>query len=369
MKSILILSRIIVGGLFVFSGLIKANDPLGFSYKLEEYFVVFGMEWMAPAALALSMFICIFEVVCGIAVLLGSQMQLFGPIILLMILFFTWLTGFSAYTGEVTDCGCFGDAIKLTPTESFIKDVILTLLIIPIFMARNSIQSIVGGKLLDGIMAVSIIGTTVFTLMAYWHLPMKDFRPYKVDANIIEGMNDGVLDDIIVIYIYKHKETGEVSRFVGTVPSDFNNWEYVDRIDSVLIEGELSSIHDFSISDEDGNDVTESFIYEPNYMMWVIVYDLETTNKESFETLNKMATEFQSNGMEFVCFTATMEYEKLRHDLSAGFPFYTMDETVLKTIIRSNPGLVLVKEGVIKGKWHVNDIPTYKELDVQFFSK
>jgi uncharacterized membrane protein YphA (DoxX/SURF4 family) len=124
MKYLVIFSRFIVGVLFIISGLIKANDPLGFSYKLEEYFAVFGWDFFKPMALSLSVAITVFEIICGVAVLIGSRMRLFAWLLLLMILFFTFLTFYSAYFNKVTDCGCFGDALHLTPWQSFSKDII-----------------------------------------------------------------------------------------------------------------------------------------------------------------------------------------------------------------------------------------------------
>ncbi|MEI6523595.1 MAG: DoxX family protein, partial [Bacteroidota bacterium] len=157
MKYIVAICRILVGVLFIISGLIKANDPIGFSYKLQEYFEVFGMEFFVPFALTLSVLITVFEIVCGVATLIGSRMKLFSWLLLLMIIFFTFLTFYSAYFNKVTDCGCFGDALHLTPWQSFTKDIVLLVWILPIFLWRNKIQPLFSSKLDNGLIIASTI--------------------------------------------------------------------------------------------------------------------------------------------------------------------------------------------------------------------
>ena len=161
MKYIVTICRILVGVLFIISGLIKANDPIGFSYKLQEYFEVFGMEFFVPFALTLSVLITVFEIVCGIATLIGSTMKLFSWLLLLMIIFFTFLTFYSAYFNKVTDCGCFGDALHLTPWQSFTKDIVLLVWILPIFLWRNKIQPLFSSKLDNGLIIAS-------TIISFW---------------------------------------------------------------------------------------------------------------------------------------------------------------------------------------------------------
>ncbi|MBA3900398.1 MAG: DoxX family protein, partial [Bacteroidetes bacterium] len=173
MRYLVILSRILVGALFIVSGLIKANDPLGFSYKLEEYFGVFGMDWMVPFSLAVSILISVSEVILGVATLLGTKMRPVAWSLLGMIVFFTFLTFFSAYFNKVTDCGCFGDAIKLTPWESFTKDIILLFFILIIFINRNKIKSVFNDSFKADWASVGLTTVLSFSFSFYclWHLP------------------------------------------------------------------------------------------------------------------------------------------------------------------------------------------------------
>lgn len=363
MKAIVGFSRYFVGLLFIFSGFIKANDPIGFSYKLEEYFVLFGMDWLASIALVLAMFICVFEIVLGIALVLGLKSNTVTWLLLLMILFFTWLTGYSAITGKVTDCGCFGDAIPLTPWQSFYKDIILTVLIGILFWQRKNIKPYLKEKNSLQVVGVFTLICSVFTMWCYMHLPVLDFRPYKVGADIQKLMSDGIPDEIEMVFIYKNKASGEEKEFSATdIPTD-GNWDYVDRKDKIIKEGKLSSIHDFVITNGDGEEFTEDILANQDYSFIVIAYDIPKTSNPAFKQITELASAAEKNGHKVVAITASdyMQVENLRHEVGAAFPFYYADATALKTIVRSNPGLLVLKDGVIKGKWHYNDMPTYQE--------
>ncbi|MES2690924.1 MAG: MauE/DoxX family redox-associated membrane protein, partial [Bacteroidota bacterium] len=183
MKLITQICRILVGVLFIISGFIKANDTIGFSYKLVEYFEIFDMHYFIDYAVAIAMFICIFEIMVGVALLLGAYTRLTMWLLLLMIVFFTILTGYSAITGKVTDCGCFGDAIKLTPVQSFMKDLVLLVLILVLFFYDFYVAPVFN-KTITGIgIGISLVVTTFFTVYTYMFLPRIDFLPYKVGNN------------------------------------------------------------------------------------------------------------------------------------------------------------------------------------------
>lgn len=190
MKPVTHLSRLLVGLLFIFSGLIKLNDPMGFAFKLNDYFApdVLNLPLLDPWALQIALFVVIFEVVLGVALLLGYRPKFTVWMLLLMIVFFTFLTFYSAYFNKVTDCGCFGDAIPLTPWQSFYKDLVLLVLILILFFNQKHIKPLGSLKFRFGTVALSAL---VCGIMAYWvlnHLPFKDFRPYAVGKNIEEGM-------------------------------------------------------------------------------------------------------------------------------------------------------------------------------------
>ena len=189
-KIIVHLFRYFVGALFIFSGLIKLNDPIGFSFKLEEYFgpTVFDLDFLIPIVLPMAIFIVIFEVILGIFLIIGFKKEFTLWSLLLMIIFFTFLTWYSAYFNKVTDCGCFGDAIKLTPWESFSKDVILLIMIAFLFVKKDLVNPILNLNVQKLIIGTSLLICFYITYFVLNHLPILDFRAYKIGDNIIENM-------------------------------------------------------------------------------------------------------------------------------------------------------------------------------------
>lgn len=360
-------SRYLVGILFIISGLIKLNDPIGFSIKLEEYFVIFGMDWLSHYALSLSVIICAVEVVLGIALLLGIMQKQLSWVLLLMIIFFTWLTGYSAVTNKVTDCGCFGDAIKLTPWQSFSKDVVLMIFISIIFFNRKKIESSLAftKQMTYVILAyVVTIGIGIYSVM---FLPTVDFLPYKVGNNIPELMKipEGAPKDSFETKMIYAKDGKEQAFTLKDYPWEDTTWKWV-RTDNILIkEGYHPKIKDLRISDADGNDYSEDIINHPDYVLWVVSYDLEKANVDAFNKINAISNELTKNlKIRTIGLTSSNDIttENFRHEKNVGFPFYYCDATTLKTMVRANPGILLVHNGVIEGKWAFRSLPSYDEL-------
>lgn len=375
MKIIVLFARIFTGLLFIVSGLIKANDALGFSYKLEEYFDVFGMAWMDSLALAFSIFICVLEVVLGVAVILGTKIKPVSWALLLLIVFFTFLTFYSAYFNKVTDCGCFGDALKLTPWESFTKDIILLVFILIIFFNRNSIKSVFKTAKADWIATgLSTIAITSFSLYCLWHLPVKDFRPYAIGKSIPEQMKlpEGAKPDIYETkLIYKNTSSGEVKEFSSAdYPWQDSTWVWQETQNKLIQKGDEAEIHDFKIMDYDGNDYTADFLSDPDYIFILISYDINKTNKEAHIEFNEFAKECLNNGVSIIGLTASSynTVENFRHEVQSMYDYYNADEITLKTIIRASPGLILLKEGVVIGQWHYNDIPSFEEVKAKYLN-
>src|ERR1700742_1564036 len=188
MKLPIVVTRFIVGVLFIFSGLVKANDPLGLSYKMQEFFEVWNIHWLDNYTLAFSLLMIVFEIVAGVSILLGWQMKLFSWLLLLLIIFFTFLTAYAYLSGKVRECGCFGDCIPITAGQSFAKDLILLVLIIFLFLVRDSIRPALTPMLSVAVLVLA----TIFSFAVQWyvlvHLPIVDCLPYKVHNNIPEKM-------------------------------------------------------------------------------------------------------------------------------------------------------------------------------------
>ena len=365
--------RFLVGGLFIFSGLIKVNDPQGTAIKLEEYFGVFSADFapffdaFAPYSLTLSIFLCVLEVVLGIAVLLNYRMKITTWILLLIIIFFTFLTFYSAYFNKVTDCGCFGDAIKLTPWQSFRKDVILLVLILFLFVRRNKYFNETK-RYLDIAMGAVFAVLIYVAIHAVAHLPYKDFRAYKIGTNIPEGMTlpeDAKPDIFEITYQLKNTSTGEEKKISDKEYIDSGIWKdkswKIEKTDRKLIqEGDKPKIHDYQIWNDDG-DFTE-YSLEGN-KLFIVIPDTRKSTDKKIEELAALLRELKN--IEPIILTSSVysEIENFRHEYQLSAPYYFADATALKTMIRANPGLVLLKEGTVLGKWHTNDLPSHEKLE------
>lgn len=357
-------SRLFVGLLFIISGLIKLNDPVGFSYKLAEYFSepVFNIPFLVPFTLSLALFLVIVEVVLGIMLLIGYKSKFTIWSLLLMIVFFTFLTFYSAYYDVVKDCGCFGDALHLTPWQSFTKDVVLLFFILILFTNKKLVKPLFQNKTQN---SIAFLGLSSCIFMAYWvlnHLPIIDFRPYKVGTNIEKGMEipEGAPKSVVeMIFIYKvngvDKEFSE--KDLTNIPEGAT---FVDRKDKVISEGYVPPIHDFTMVKDD-SDYKEELLQEPKLLM-VVTYDLALAKEEGMLKLKKLNQEAKSKGYKVIGMTNSSKEEitKAQQKYGLKFDFYTCDATALKTIERANPSIVILEKGTVKQKVHYNDINDLK---------
>jgi uncharacterized membrane protein YphA (DoxX/SURF4 family) len=363
-KYIVQFSRIFVGILFIISGLIKLNDPVGFSYKLGEYFgeTVLNLPFLVPYALAIAVFIVIFETVLGFMLLIGYKSKFTIWNLLLMIVFFTFLTFYSAYFNKVTDCGCFGDALKLTPWQSFTKDVVLLFFILILFFNIKAIKPIFGHQFANVLFIISIF---LCLFMGYWvlnHLPIKDFRAYKVGTNIIKGMEipeNAPKSVVEMVFIYKvngvNKEFTE--KDLMSIPEGAT---FVDRKDNIISLGYVPPIHDFTL-EKDGSDYKDELLKEPKLMLF-ITYDLLKSDKKGLEKLEQLNRLAISKGYEVIGVTASSSEEitSIKKEFGQTFDYYFCDATTLKTIERANPSIIVIENAVIKQKVHYNDIAKIK---------
>lgn len=360
------LIRLLVGGLFLFSGFIKANDPLGFAYKLEEYFGVFGTEFFMPWATAIAMLITLVEMVVGFALLIGARKKIVLWTLLAMIVFFTFLTFWSAYFNVVTDCGCFGDFLKMTPWQSFTKDVVLLVLVLLLFAGQKKIRPIFTPAQDWKIIGFFKFSVLAFMLYSWYYLPLWDLRAYKVGTDITAGMQipEGApLDEYEDTWMYR--VNGEVKSYTtAEAPWDLPGAEFVDRKTVLIKKGYTPPIHDFTISSPAGDDYTEDFL-QADVALIFVAYDLSKSRMAAWdqvEDLLKWADMYQFKAAVLTASSGT-QLEEFAQKQPNNFPFYSTDATTLKTIVRSNPGLMLLKKGVVSGLWPATDYPSQKELE------
>ena len=503
MKYIANFSRVFVGLLFIFSGLIKSNDPTGFSYKLDEYFSVFSEEleseqdsiyasvttidgthtvkspifsttenypitistttwkevslgddipeavyfsdatislagieifttslnaqdsnqvlleaqiaygirdkelgiekvvftsfdvinktlivdaspyikansWlvdffqsMRPYALALAIFLCVLEIVLGIALLIGWSPRLIVTLLIVLILFFTFLTGYSAYFNKVTDCGCFGDAIKLTPWESFYKDVILCISIFFITAGITYIKPVFSKPFAVKLLTISIVFSVSFALYCWHYLPVKNFLKFKKGNDIKELVvvpDDAPSDVYENIFVYAKDGVDEEFSLAEMSGRDLKDegYEFVDRRDKLISEGYEPEIHDFKIMDETRNNdyVDDFFANDTAHKILIVINEVEKVNTEAMSELKDIIKACKKEGIDIYPLTASNSetVDAFRHEYQLDIPFYYGDKTNLKSIIRSNPGLVLFDGNVVQKNWPSTRLPSVKQF-------
>ena len=381
-KGALNFSKWFVGCLFIFSGLIKANDPLGFGYKLQEYFEVFHINFLNNWATGIAIILCVLEIVLGALLLFGFWKNKVLKGLLALIIFFTFLTFVSAAFKVVTSCGCFGDAIPLTAWQSFGKDLILLVLIVYLFINRAKINPVTSNKAWQkGLFAGVFTTSLLFGVFTYNYLPVIDFLPYKVGSSIPESMKlppGAAQDEYLIMYQLKNKITGATKTMSD---KDYmtleiwkdNSWEVIGTPDRKLIKkGYDVKIKDLLITDASGTDYTKEIVENPYYNLVIVAYNLQNTDEKAIQIINALALNatdqfnirtvlLTSNSAEDA--TAFSKKMKLFAEV-----FYA-DAVPLKSMVRANPGVLLLKNGVIINKWHFNALPSFDRLAEKYFSK
>jgi uncharacterized membrane protein YphA (DoxX/SURF4 family) len=352
-------SRFFVGVLFIFSGLTKLDDPVGTAIKLKEYFEVFAGSFsklfnvFIPYDLPIAIFLIVFEVMLGIALLFNYRMKLTTLLLLLLSVFFTFLTFYSAYFNKVTDCGCFGDAIPLTAWESFYKDVILLFFAVFLFTRRMHFKAW-RNKITrtDGIM-IGLVGFNIFAAVyTVYHLPLIDFMPYKIGNNIAALMKPSAPFH----YRYIMEKEGREYKF-DQYPSDTT----LTFKKMVLLNPEAQpKITDYHVWNDDGDYTQETF---QGNKLFVIMYNVDKANVKHFNEINQLAESLKGIAETWILSASEKsEIEDLRNQYNLNIPYYYTDMTVLEAVIRSNPGLWLLKDGVVAGKWPYSNLPDANEV-------
>lgn len=359
--------RLVLAVAFVFSGFVKAVDPLGTQYKMGDYLAAMGLQGVAPDWLTLGAAVVLAgaEFTLGICLLFAIQRRMTSRVALALMVVMTLITVWVAVANPVEDCGCFGDALKLTNTQTLLKNVVL--LACAIVVAWRPLQMM--RLLSESTQWIAVNYTIIFVLaVSLWclyALPIFDFRPYHVGADIRsgaqipEGAPQPQFETVFVM-----KKDGQTREFTTDNYPD-STWEFVDSRTTQTSEGYVPEIHDFSIElKESGEDITQEVLESEGYTFLLIAPHLETADDSNFGNIDEVYSYAQDQDVPFYCLTASGDKAVGRwQDITgAEYPFCTTDETTLKTIIRSNPGLVLLKDGVVIRKWSHNLLPTSDEL-------
>lgn len=369
MKILTTISRIFLGIVFIFSGFVKAVDPLGSTYKFTDYFEAFGMASLEPIAFPLAIVLSSLEFFVGFLLISGMWSKLASWLTLLFMAYFTPLTLWLAISNPVTDCGCFGDALILTNWETFFKNVILLIPTLYLFIIRKKLPDNFVTPVRFIAPAFALLFILWVNMDAYRHLPFFDYRPYKIGTNIQEGMEipDGAEQDVYEILTIYSKDGAEKSFNLNELPD--STWTWVRTDNKLIKKGYEAPIHDFTIESVDGEERTEYYLNKQGITFMLIAYDLSNTEPEHLARISELADYVTAAGHEFIGITSTLnDAETYCAANNLHFQFYGMDEITLKTIIRANPGLVVLKDGVIIGKFHGNDIPELAELQGDMFS-
>ena len=406
-----------VGALFVFSGAVKAIDPLGTAYKMEQYFAEFastasgaGADWLAPLfpwlsnfSVGFSVFMIVLEVMLGAMLILGAKPKLTGVLFFGIVLFFTLLTGFTYLTGyvpagtnffafgawgeyaesnmKVTDCGCFGDFLKLEPRVSFLKDVALLVpgMLFLLFPSREHQLFTEGTR--RALVLVTGAATLAFSLNNFvWDLPVKDFRPFRIGTDVAavkQAEADAAAAVEVLGYTLANKATGEVVEMPTDeflkVYKDYpaEEWEYETFMSEPTVVA--TKISDFEVSDAEGNDAVPALLADPGYTFIIVAYKLKGSAgdwdadyvADWREDIQPVVEAAEAAGHAVVAMTKFVDdttLDDFRKTVGADYPFYRGDDILLKTIIRSNPGVVLMKQGVIVNKWHHDQLPAFDHI-------
>lgn len=364
------LSRWIFGLVFIFSGFVKGIDPWGLEYKLADYLHAMGLNGLTFLAPIGSYLLPLAEFLIGVGILLCVRIRLSSLLGLLFMVFFTPLTLYVALKNPVTDCGCFGDALVISNWATFYKNILLSAMAILVFVRRNQIEPVVLGKwryYRTAIIATIYLG---FVGWSVRHDPVFDFRPYKVGVNIPEAMKvpAGAPKDVYQnTFFYRNKQTNEVKKFTDLdYPwQDTLHWQYESMGKPILVQkGYTPPIHDFQLRTAPGDDVTGFFFSDDKPTFFLIAPDLGKSSLKKQELINALAVWARMSGHKFVCLTATtgQRLEDFKNAAHPTYEFLFCDEVTLKTVIRSNPGLLYLRSGTILRKWHYNDLPTVQEM-------
>jgi len=353
MKAFINIIRWIVGLLFIFSGMIKANDPLGLSYKMQEFFVAWNVHWFDNYTLAVSLVMNVFEVLAGVAVIVGWNMKLFTRLLLLLIVFFGFLTGYALLSGKIKECGCFGDCLPMTDLQSFLKDVVLFLLILVLFFNYKKITPLFRSHFFSSLVLIAAVLFVCFSeYYVLKHLPVLDCLPYKVGRNIAEEMKipTGSRPDSMAL-TFRYKKDGKIIEFdANNIPDNLDStYIFIDRYDKLIKKGnDMPVIADFSLRKLNGDDTTLAILNQGNDYVMVFTQDFKNwdSQKDAFE---KIATACKQKNMPLFVVTSSPDDAVKLFDQNA-VVILRCDNTIVRTAARVDATYFFMQQGNILNK-------------------
>jgi len=359
-KNILLVVRWFVGLLFIFSGLIKANDPLGLSYKMQEFFEAWNWYSLNDLTLAFSLVMNVFEVLAGVAVIIGWRMKLFSWLLLLLIIFFSFLTGYALFSGKIKTCGCFGDCLPLTPAQSFTKDLILLILIVLLFLNRKKFVTSVTSSAASIVLAFFIVLVSALQAYVMKHLPLLDCLPYKTGNNILKEMQppaDAVPDSVVMAF--KYKKNGKTLEFTADdLPADLDSsYEFIDRHDKIVRKGNATPpIADFALFTLSGTDTTVALLNSNTYYVMLFAKDFNTFPKWNNADFKLLQDQLQQKHIPLFIVTADRQNAETLFGNKTGVTILLCDGTVIKTAARVNPTYFFMRGAYIISKFSYADL-------------
>lgn len=355
------IAPVLFGAVFIFSGFVKAIDPLGSTYKIQDYLQTFGgffesmVDYAFPFAIALSTL----ELLIGLTMIFRVQFKLMTVLAFIFMLVMTPLTLYIAIKNPVSDCGCFGDALVISNWATFFKNLVLLGLVILMLIYQTKFHAFLASKIQYYAILIFIGAGVLLSLYSYHHLPMFDFLPYKVGVNLPKAMEipDNVpSDEYTTTFIYQ--KDGKQKEFtLENYPKGDSSWVFVDQKTELVSKGYKAPIHDFNIMDGQFDDITESVLSYPGNTYLLIMYDINEASEEGAKKAEAIYQRSLKNGTKFYALTASSDEDVRQFVTETGvtYPFWKTDPTTLKTVIRANPGLVLLKKGTVIGKWNWRD--------------
>ena len=362
-------ARVLLGITFMFSGFVKGIDPLGSTYKFTDYFNAFGTDWAIKLSFVLAIIIAIVEFSIGVGLTFNYRMRTSSWLVVLFMGFFLPFTLWIAISDPVQDCGCFGDALILSNWETFYKNIVLMALAVVVFIYRNSYTNKYNIHFQNTYFVFILLVFSFFQYYSYNHLPVFDFRAYKIGENISEGMHtpENAKPDVYKTeFIYREKNSDKEKKFnEKNYPwNDTINWQYVDSKSVLVKKGYEPPVKDFTIENHYGEDVKDFYLLDHAYTFILVSYNLEQASTRKQDAINHFAQKAIDQGMNFICLTSSSpeEIEDFKQKHNSPYEFFFCDEITLKTIVRANPGLLMTQEGTIINKWHWKDIPMFEKV-------